>query len=588
MKRSLVKQFFGVLCLIVGLFLHGCFGGGAAGSGDAFRYDPGIPGQVTGVQAASGDGLVTLSWTSEYVATSYNIYYVAATVSGVITKTDSIKVNVTTNSYVIQGLTNKVTYYFMVSAQNTDGEGAVSAQVAVTPTPISQTDLTGTWYFHTLVSGPSAKWERGTVVFDDNGNGTFTEFLDSAHYNPVDDSSTAVALPSNVTITVQVQSDRSLASSGAGEFGADFHGDMGSRKNMMLGTWTYSVDGSKALTIFQKQRTANDYSVWDIAGTGSGQNPYYPTLAGNGPTRYSYHGLNSGSGIQWEYSNARVGQQAQFWNPPASALFPAGQGSIKDIIYWDYSTPTYKIAAGYDSLWKVTCFGIQPDGLVKEYDSFATIKDGSHNVIFTGRMTDDKTVVVGVSTKNDIPTDQTSTGAITTIPDQYYLRILQLNFIPTDQALPTYTLGDVAGTYKFYKIGAVNVAAGVSQASWAFGRMQVTGSGVTTFPQYTDSNALLSIPDTFSLAYYPDTGSEGHTWDSFANFVTPDTGGYSRYHDAHGQPYLSVWTFWNATVSLVPMSTSYYNEHGTLSYNRDLFVVTRTDSFGYSMIVGLK
>lgn len=41
-------------------------------------------------------------------------------------------------------------------------------------------------------------------------------------------------------------------------------------------------------------------------------------------------------------------------------------------------------------------------------------------------------------------------------------------------------------------------------------------------------------------------------------------------------------------VWLIPMSTHYYNEHGTLSYNRDLFVMTRTDSFGYSMIIGLK
>lgn len=583
----MVKPSLAVLCLIIGLFLHGCSGGGAAGSGDAFRYDPGIPGQVTGVQAASGNRLVTLSWTSQYVATSYNIYYAAATASGAIVVADAIKVNVTTNSYVLQGLTNNVTYYFMVTAQNTDGEGAGSAQASATPGPIIQADLAGTWYFHTLVSGPSAKWERGTLVIDDSGNATFTDFLDSAHYNPVDDSSTAVTLPSSVAITVQ--GDGTLASSGTGEFGADFHGDMGSRKNMMLGTWTYSVDGSKALTIFQKQRATNDYSVWDIAGTSSGQNPEYPTLAGNGPTRYAYHGLNSGSSIQWEYSNARVGQQAQFWNPPISTLFPAGQGSIKDIIYWDYSTPTYKTAPGYDFLWKVTCFGIQPDGLVKEYDSFATIKDGSHNVIFTGRMTDDKTVVVGVSTKNDIPAGQTSTGAITTIPDQYYLRILQLNFIPTDQALPIYTLSDVAGTYKFYKIGAVNVSAGVSRASWAFGRMQVTGSGVTTFPQYTDSNSLLSTPDTFSLAYYPDTGSEGHTWTSFANFVTPNTGdGNSRYYDAYGQPYLSVWTFWESPVSPVPISTSYYNEHGTLSYNRDLFVMSRTDSFGYSMIVGLK
>jgi hypothetical protein len=216
-------------------------------------------------------------------------------------------------------------------------------------------------------------------------------------------------------------------------------------------------------------------------------------------------------------------------------------------------------------------------------------------------MTDDKTVIVGVSTKNDIPAEQNSTGAITTISDQYFLRILQLNFLPTDQTMPTYTLNDVAGTYKFYKIGAVNVSSGVSQASWAFGKMQVASSGVTTFPQYTDSNSLLSIPDTFTLAYYPDTGSDGKTWTTFANFVTPDTGdASSRYYDSHGQPYFSVWTWWNAIyngagygqsgtgVALVPMATAYYNEHGTLSYNRDLFVMTRTDALGYSMIVGLK
>jgi hypothetical protein len=375
---------------------------------------------------------------------------------------------------------------------------------------------------------------------------------------------------------------------------------MGSRKNMMLGTWTYSVDGSKAITTFQKKRATDDYTIADVSGTGD-QNPYYPELQGNGPTRFAYHGLNSGSDLEWEYSNARVGQQAQFWPPPYPAILPDGLGSIKDIIYWDYSTPSYKMTAGYDLMWKVTCFGVQPDGLVTEYDSFATVTDGLHNVIFTGRMTDDKTVIVGVSTKNAIPAEQNSTGAITTIPDQYFLRILQLNFIPTDQTLPTYTLNDVAGTYKFYKIGAAAQASGgATQASWAYGRMQVTDAGVTTFPVYTDSNSSLFDPDTFTLAYYPDTGSDAHSWTTFANFVTPDTGpadAYSRYYNSSGQPYVDIWTWWNALtnltqsgsgVRLVPMSTYYYNEHATLSYNRDLLVMTRTDSFGYGMIIGLK
>ncbi len=593
------------LCLLIGLLLSACSGGGGGGdplTGAPFRYDPEIPGQVAGVQAASGDQVVTLNWTSQYAATSYNIYYTAdPSASG---WAHAIRMNVTTNSYPIWGLTNNVTYYFIVTAVNRDGEGLASVPVASAPGPITQADLTGTWYFHTLVSGPSAKWERGTVVFDGSGVATFTDFLDSAHFNPVNDTSTPVAGPADIVVTVQ--GNGSLAMSGADAW-ADFQATMGSRKNMWVGTWTFSVDGSRAITVFQKQRVnrdtglpANDYNVWDIAGTSSGQNPSNPDLAGNGPTRFSYHALNSGSNIDWEYSSARVGQQGQFWVnpfPPVNDFIPLTStgtlASVKDIIYWSYSTPTYKIAEQWDLLWKVTCFGMRWDGAVKEFNSYgpAALRDASHNVVFTGRMTDDKTVVVGVSTKNAIDSSQTSTGSIQTIPTQYYLRILQLNFVPTDQAMPTYTINDVAGTYKFHKIGAVAIPGG-SQASWAYGKMRVTNSGVTTFPEYTDSDSLLSTPDTFTLAYYPDTGSDGHTWTTFANFVSPDTGTAATQYDP---PFM--WTWWNALtnmtqsgsgVRLIPPSPYYFNEHATLSYNRDLLVMTRTDGFGYSMVIGLK
>ncbi|WP_205743258.1 fibronectin type III domain-containing protein [Geobacter sp. FeAm09] len=587
MKLRSVIQLLALAAILAGFCLSGC---SVAGE-DAWRYEPGIPGKVTGFTAKQGDQLVSLSWDTldnAYTATSYNVYYVAATNTDAITKTNSTKINVTRSQTTISGLTNGVTYYFMVTAQNRYGESEASIQVAETPKPKSPADLTGTWYFHTLVSGPSAKWERGTIVIDDYGAVTFTEFLDSDHYNPADDSSTAVTPPADVNITMQ--SDKSLALSGSGAW-VDFHGIMGSRKNMLLGNWTYSVDGSKAITIFQKKRDTDDYDVWDVSGTGN-QNPHYPELAGNGPTRYAYHALNSGASVEWEYSNARVGQQAQFWTPDASLtgagnLFPDGIGSIKDIIYWDYSTPTYKMTPMWDLMWKVTCFGVQPDGLVKEYDSYAepsSRKDAKQNVIFTGRMTDDKTVIVGVSTKKEV-----KTGTIT--PNQFYLRVLQFNFKPTDQALPTYDLNDLAGTYLFHKIGAVKDSTGASTATWAYGKMQVTSAGVTTFPTYVDSKGATSSADTFTLAYYPDPGSDAHTWTTFANFVSPDTGAadaYSRYYDANGQPYFSVYTWWNLTSSLTPMSTSYYNEHATLSYNQDLVVMTRTDASGHSFIIGLK
>ena len=577
MKHQLIGWVLLMLAVMT-LCLPGC-------SGSSARYDPGIPSSVTSLTAKPGDHLVSLSWEtpdSSYVATSYTIYYVAATTPTTLTKANGTVITTTSNQFVVTGLENGTDYHFMVTASNRDGESAASSQVIATPTPKSQADLAGTWYFHTLVCGPGAKWERGTVQIDADGAMTFSGFLDSAHYNPADDSSTPVTAPADMTVAMEGDGDLTLSGSGAW---ADFHGSMGSRKNMLLATWTYGVDGSRAITIFQKKRAADDYDVRDVSGTGN-QNPYYPELAGNGPTRYAYHALNSGASLEWEYSNARVGQQAQFWSPPVSTLFPLGIGSLKDIIYWDYSTPSYKMTPMWDLMWKVTCFGVQPDGLVKEYDSYAQPagrKDGAQNVIFTGRMTDDKTVIVGVSTRKEV-----RTGAVS---DQYYLKILQFNFKPTDQALPTYTLSDLAGTYKFREIGARRDSGGTARASWAYGRMLITPGGVTTFPEYHDSSPASSRTETFTFSDYPDTGSDAHSWTTFANFVTPDTGAadaHSRYYDTSGQPYFSVYTWWNLITELTPMSTKYFNEHCTLSYNRDLIVMSRSDSFGHSLIVGLK
>ena len=580
MNKPCARRLLPLIYLIF-FSLAGCLATG----GDAWRYDPGPPGKVGGLTAKQGDGLVSLSWDSPnnaYVATSYNVYYVATTNGGVITRTNATRINVTSSQYVIDGLTNGVSYFFLVTALNRDGESADSVPVVATPTPKSQADLTGTWYFHTLVSGASAKWERGTLVIDAAGNAVCSQFEDSDHYDPATDRSTATTSPAGLILTMA--GDGSIGLSGASAW-ADFHGTMGSRKNMLLASWSFAVDGSQAITIFQKKRDSDDYDIWDVSGTGN-QNPAYPELAGNGPTRYAYHALNSGTSGQWEYGNARVGQQAQFWFPAVSPLFPDGVGSIKDIIYWDYSTPNYKMTPMWDLMWKVTCFGVQPDGLVKEYDSYAEPagrKDGSQNVIFTGRMTDDKTVIVGVSTRKEV-----KSGAIS---NQYYLRVLQFNFKPTDQTMPTYTLDDLAGSYRFQKIGAVTGPDGATHALRAYGTMQIAASGATSFPRYADSTGAASSADGFTLAYYPDPGSDAHSWTSFANFVSPDTGvadARSRYFDANGEPYFSVYTWWNLTSSLTPMSSSYYNEHATLSYNRDLVVMTRTDGLGYSMILGLK
>lgn len=560
-KRYAATLFI-ALCV---LFLNNCGGAG----GDTWRYNPGLPDQVTGVKAESGSRLVTLSWNGDSIATSYNIYYVSSQEADAVTKTNGARLNVTQTSQVISGLDNNVTYHFMVTAANRNGEGVESLQASATPGPFLITDLTGSWYFHTLVSGTDARWERGKVTVDADGKAVISDFQDSGHYDP-EAPDTTIAPPPEFTFSID--GDGEIGQSGIGAW-TGFHGIIGSRKNMMVAT-SSPAPTSRAITIFQKKRATDDYSEEDVSGTGSGQNPYHPYLQGNGPTRYAYHQLSSGYSTEWEYSNCKIGQHGQFWLE-----------EYKDIIYWDYGTPTYKVAPKYDYLWKVTSIGVAPDGLVKEYSNYAAVKDGIHNVVFTGRMSADKTLIIGVSTRDDGSGGQR----------RYFLKIMQLCFYPVDQTLPVYTLNDLAGTYKFHELASSTDPGGDTTASWAYGKMDITTSGVTTFPEYTDSNAVLASPDTFTLSYYPDNGIKLYT--DFGNFTTPAQDGTSHYYDAEGNPYYTLYDYWSYGRTDEPLAIPikdadgkcyYYNEHGSLSYNRDLFVMTRTDSSGYAMVIGLK
>jgi hypothetical protein len=535
-----VLRVFGILALF-SLASSGC----DSFTDRPFRNDPGPPGQITGVRAEPGDGLVTVRWDPTYVATSYNIYLVSALTGDQVTKASGTAINVTSSSHVISGLDNNVPYHFMVTGHNGyHGEGPESVQVSATPGPISTEDLVGTWYFHTLVTGEGARWERGVLTVGDRCR--TVEEPCSAAVSELQVSGSAGA-PQPEGFGLSVEGDGTVSQSGAGAWTA-FHGTIGSRKNMMVATWEPSA-ASRAITIFQRVKNPSEpeYTVDDLQGTGK--------TSGNGATRFAYHQLSSGSSAEWEYSNCKVGQQGQFW-----------RDDLKDVTYWDYSTPTYKVAPLYDYLWKETSVGIDLDGLVQEYSNF-----GTHEVVFTGRMTADRTVVVGVSTRKD------AEGADT----QHFLRIVELSFRPADQALPEYTLSDLAGTYRFHELGG---------AGWAYGKMTITGGGETTFSEYADSDGNDYSFDGFSLRYYPDNGE--HAYPDFANFATPAQDGAPHYYDEDGAPthvYYDYWSYGRSDEPLeLPISSAYHNEHGTLSYNRDLFVLTRTDAAGHSLIVGLK
>jgi lysophospholipase L1-like esterase/fibronectin type 3 domain-containing protein len=116
---------FVVLLLV--FFVASCGGGGG---GD---YSPGAPDAPLGVTPMAGPETVTIGWDNVKGATSYNLYY--SQTAGV-TKATGIRVPSVTSSHVVTPLTNGTEYFFVVTAENANGESAVSTEVSAIPTPI--------------------------------------------------------------------------------------------------------------------------------------------------------------------------------------------------------------------------------------------------------------------------------------------------------------------------------------------------------------------------------------------------------------------------------------------------------------------
>jgi hypothetical protein len=87
------------------------------------------PPAPAGLAATAGNAQVVLNWSPIPGATSYNVK--SATVSGGPYTT--IASGTTSTSYTDTGLTNRSTYYYVVSAVNTGGESVPSSEVSATP-----------------------------------------------------------------------------------------------------------------------------------------------------------------------------------------------------------------------------------------------------------------------------------------------------------------------------------------------------------------------------------------------------------------------------------------------------------------------
>jgi hypothetical protein len=122
-------------CLIV---LAGCAGTG----NNSTPSDPAtaIPAPPSSPSATAGNATVTLNWTASSTATAYNVKR-ATTSGGPYTQIGAP----TSTSYTDVSLTNRTTYYYVVSALNSAGASANSTQVSATPTaPVGPVSIPAT------------------------------------------------------------------------------------------------------------------------------------------------------------------------------------------------------------------------------------------------------------------------------------------------------------------------------------------------------------------------------------------------------------------------------------------------------------
>jgi len=127
---------------------------GSSGSGGTNTTNDTLPLAPSGINASAGDGVIDIGWNSVTGATGYNLYWGRS--SGV-TKQNGTRIADVSSPHSLAGLTNGTTYYFIVSAENTMGEGAASAEASATPRispPQQVTGLTVT----PLVQGVQLSW----------------------------------------------------------------------------------------------------------------------------------------------------------------------------------------------------------------------------------------------------------------------------------------------------------------------------------------------------------------------------------------------------------------------------------------------
>ena len=143
----------------------------------------------TNVSATPGDAQVTISWDSVSGATSYNIYW---STSSDVTKGTGTKISDVSSPYTHTGLTNDITCYYVVTAENSSGESDESDEVSTTPSAVVKLPDTGQTQSYTDTFGEDSDYTINPPSYTDNGDGTVTDNVTGLTWQQEDDDTSRV------------------------------------------------------------------------------------------------------------------------------------------------------------------------------------------------------------------------------------------------------------------------------------------------------------------------------------------------------------------------------------------------------------
>jgi hypothetical protein len=436
--------------------------------GSPSHFDPGAPGAPAGLRAAPGNGRVTLTWDAAANAQNYYVYY---STSPHVSKETGTKVSnsAPNTSFIVTGLANGVTYYFVVTAFNSNSESGVSNEASSAPSepgPFAQSDLEGTWRFSVLRAGSGAGWMRGTLRVDAAGAVTVDSFADEAS-----NASPPQGFFPNLLLDASGHVRDAAAS-------PTFTGVLApAHRNVIVAT--SAPGGGASIAVLLKHDPGVTFTPaaegvpGDIGGFGGGQN-----ASGGGARKLAYSEIVAGAAQEWGFAEGQIGR-----NLPSAIQYTGQQVPLE---YLTSSTSTPERPTD-----KVTTFALTEEGVVTEginqdvvtADPTATLPDF---VLPEGTMSDDKSIIVGVGTTRD--------------GTRYVLRIYQIMNLSGDD-VHTFALSDLAGPYVLEKI-----TMGTSPVA-ASGGIQIADTGAATFTDYADSEGGSAPGDLALQLVMPESSS---------------------------------------------------------------------------------